>query len=174
MAEKVPPTNDANNRPWTSAELKRLREGAAGGARELAAELGRSVTSVTSAAYRHRISLRAAGERRGSVLGQPRGVSLQPELRHGALAGRVPESAIAARRELNAGPLCPACASREATHHSGYCLSCWHRELARRHHEELERIHAEDEARKLLWQERQRLHRERDRIAAGSGGPTDG
>ncbi len=159
---KESPQKLAKKRPWTSKELKILRDGAAAGAKAIAEELGRSKTSVTSAAHYHRISLRTPDERRGTVLGQPRGISLKAELRDGALAGRVPADAIAAREALDAAALCPVCCVRDATHRSGYCVPCWHHVLAKRHREELERLRAEDDAKRALWKARQRVKRARD------------
>ena len=161
-------------RRWTTKELDYMRRHGALGADAIAAELGRSKSSVIATANRFRISLRTPGERRGYVLGQPRGVSLQGDLREAALDGRVPESAIAARRELNRPEVCPACGTRDVNHSSGFCIACWRHELAKRHRRELERLRAEHESQKELWTARQQLSRYRQEIAAGRDGDGDG
>lgn len=153
---------------WTGAEIAYLRRNAELGAAAIAAELGRSVRSVQQCAYRLRISLRPPGERRGHVLGQGREISLREELRDAALAGRVPAEALEARRRISEPELCPACAVREiSVSVSGLCRVCHLRAIERRHREELARIRAEDEAQRGVWQARQEVKRERDRLGAG-------
>jgi hypothetical protein len=164
-------TSGANIRPWTSSELATVRAQAHLGAARVADLLDRSVASVRSAAYRQRISLRRKGSRRGSVMGQPRGVSLPAELRRGLLRTRVAE-AVAARVALDEeAALCPACAARPIRVAStGLCRVCHLRRLAEAHREQL----AEVEARRALWSARQDLKRARDRLPAGTRGGDDG
>jgi hypothetical protein len=151
---------------WTGSEIAFLRSHASLGAEEIARELGRSTSSVKSAAKRLRISLRRPGSRRGLVLGQPRSISLRRELRAGALSGRVSAEALEARRRLEELEICPSCAAREITNpKTGLCTVCHKRGLERAHREELERLRAEDAAQRDLWQARQEVKRARDRRA---------
>ena len=137
---------------WTTGELASLREHACLGAREVAARLGRSVGSVKAAAYRHRISLRRSGSRRGLILGQPRGVSLRAEVRNELVCGRRDEL-IERRARLDAeAQLCPACGIRPQRTNAGFCLACTlERQTA--HYEELL---ADQEALRRAWAARQR------------------
>ncbi len=152
-----------------------LRAVAATGAEAAAIILGRSVASVRTAAARHRISLRQPGERRGLVLGQPRGQSwarlrdaadlavAARTVREAILAGEVDPARLerVARRALliaSGAPLCPACATRpQERSTTGLCEDCHLRELARAHREDQSR----QEAQRELWRERQRKTRDR-------------
>jgi len=145
--------------PWTTAELKILRTHARLGADEVAERLGRGRRSVEAAASRFGVSLRRRGERRGSVLGQPRGVSLRRDLRDGLLQHG---DLIAKRLQLDAdAELCPACGLRPArVLRTGFCRTCHLQRLA-----ELQReARAEHEAQRELWVERQRRHRARQGV----------
>lgn len=147
-------------RPWTTAELRVLREDAILGVKALAEKLGRSAESVASQARRQRISLRRKGERRGSVLGQPRGVSLRKALRDDLVSGRVDAALVAERMRIDeeAEMLCPSCAVRPVRVEStGLCRPCHLNRLADAHHEAL----AELVAQRRLWRARQWLHRAR-------------
>lgn len=147
--------NDA--RPWTTAEIRLMREHAHLGAEAVARLLGRSVRSVQGAAARQRISLRRRGVRRGSVLGQPRGVSLRPEVRETLFhRGELVARRLRVEREAE---LCPCCAQRpQRVRVTGLCLPCHLERLAEAHRE----AQAEIEAQRRLWAERQRLHRARE------------
>lgn len=166
MASETP---RGNNREWTVAEVRTLREQANLGAQGLAILLGRSVKSVETAAARNRISLRRSGERRGKILGQPRtgrwlDQSGDPArlsaIRSDAIDGVVDIAELEARiREKVHGPrrpICPACGQRDQEKPStGLCEPCHLRELARAHRDEIDRR----EARRDLWQARQSKHR---------------
>lgn len=142
----------AATKQWTTGELTLLREYACLGAREVAARLGRSVGSVKAAAYRHRISLRRAGSRRGLILGQPRGVSLRAEVRNELVCGRRDEL-LERRARLDAeAQLCPVCGMRPQRTSAGFCLACTlDRQTA--HYEELL---ADQAALRRAWSARQR------------------
>lgn len=131
-----------------------MRANAHLGAAALAELLERSQRSVEAAASRHRISIRRRGERRGTVLCQPRGVSLAPEMRETLVdAGAL----IAERLRIDhEGDLCPACGRRpQRVRSTGLCVPCHKERLAEAHRE----VIAEHEAQKRLWMERQRRHR---------------
>jgi hypothetical protein len=147
--------------PWTTAEIKLLRANSSLGASALAAMLGRTPASVRRAAVRYRISLRASGERRGLVLGQPRGVSLKRDLRADLARDRRLAELVARNLSLPLdADLCPACARRPITVHStGLCSVCHLRKLADAHRDAV----AEIEARRELLAARQQLHRARDK-----------
>lgn len=162
---------------WTSKEVARLRTVAHLGASGAAEHLGRTMKSVRQAAARHRISLRQPGERRGLVLGQPRGVSLIEArdaaahtealraVREDVLAGRLDPADLerAARRKylLERGvALCPGCARNPQENRStGLCIPCHLRHLADGHRGLAEAREAQRE----LWRERQRKARRRRR-----------
>ena len=146
---------------WTTADLAVLREHAHLGAEEVARLLDVSVSCVRSAAHRHRISLRRHGERRGSVLGQPRGVSLPRAVRDDLASGRVDAQLLADRMAAAAeAEICPCCGHRPVrVRSSGYCVPC-HRETLIAHHVELL---DEIDAQRALWVSRQNLKRARDR-----------
>ena len=135
---------------WTSGEIQRLRNLASLGAGPVAEELGRSIQSVRAAANRHRISLRPEGERRGTVLGQPRGVSLKAartaeaslqaieDVRAAIANGLVDpgdlERAVRRRRRLLLGePLCPGCGRNPIERETGLCDDCHWRGMADAH-----------------------------------------
>ena len=145
---------------WNTAQVAFLRANARLGLHELARLLGRSEPSIESAARRHRISLRRRGSRRGSVLGQPRGLSLRRDMRHALiLHGDI----VATRLRIDAeAELCPACTMRPIrVRVTGLCCVCHLSRLAELQHE----LCAEHEAQQRLWTERQRLHRIRDKVA---------
>ena len=126
---------------WSWQEIRTLRQLRRMGAAEVAAALGRSPWAVKKQAQRLRISLRAEGQRRGLLLGQPRRVSFLEDsamarLRAAVLAGAVNIERIVGRAEAWARgeDLCPACAIRpieNAT--SGFCSTCHTRRLAEGH-----------------------------------------
>jgi hypothetical protein len=128
--------------------------------------MGRSPAAVKRAASRFRISLRRPGSRRGSVLGQPRGVSLRRSLRADLVGGRVDPEVLARRMQLDEdAELCPLCVARPIrVAATGLCRVCHLRELAAAHREALEEL----EAQRVLWTARQQLKRARDR-AGGEG-----
>lgn len=148
-------------KPWTVRELEELRRLAPLGAAAAALALGRSVSSVELAAHRHRISLRRAGERRGSILGQPRGLRAEGELRRlreGVLSGALDPAEVEARGAavLLGADLCPACAARPPEVAStGFCRPCHLRALAHG----AAHVRAETSARRAWDAERQRRHR---------------
>ncbi len=128
-------------RPWTSREIAELRRLAPLGARALADLLERSVGSVKRQAHRMRISLRPDGERRGTILGQPRGAAIATDrrlskLRADVLAGLVDPARI---ERLGSARLlgrtdCPSCGIRPIEiESSGFCLECHLRALALGH-----------------------------------------
>jgi hypothetical protein len=145
------------SRPWTTTEVKFLRAHAGDGARAIACALERSVVSVKKAAQRHRVSLRPSGCRTGTVLGQPRGVSLRPEVR-ATLA--VDGTLINERLRIDAqAELCPSCGRRpQRVRATGLCRPCHLDRLAEAHRER----QAELAAQRDLWRERQALKRQRD------------
>lgn len=168
-------------RGWTSGEIVIMRQNAHLGAQAVATILGRSLTAVKRKAQKERISLRKAGERRGLLLGQPRGQSWAHETVSGIDPGRlrtIREGAIS--RELDLGnlearvrdailkrnrPLCPWCATRPIERvTTGLCEPCHWRELARAHRDSIER----DAARRDLDAARQEASRARRR----GGAPT--
>lgn len=114
------------------------------------------------AAGRNRISLRRKGERRGTVLGQPRGMRLRDILPDGV--DRKTAELILARQQIDRdAELCPSCGRRPAAiKTTGFCLPCHKRHLASIHRD----ILAEEEATRELWQTRQALKRSRDRATA--------
>jgi len=146
---------------WTATDIRYLREHASLGADELARRMGRSPAAVKRAASRFGVSLRRSGSRRGSVMGQPRGVSLRGELRADLVSGRVDQEVLARRLRLDAeAELCPSCAARPIrVAATGLCRVCHLRVLAELHREALEEL----EARRDLWTARQQLKRARDK-----------
>lgn len=138
----IPGSTRSKPVPWTSGQIAQLRKLANDGnsAAEIAETLGRSLASVRQAAHRARISLRRPGERRGIVLGQPRGSRWRHPLntrhatlmtiREGVLAGTIDISvleSIAARPALLARgvPLCPNCVCRpQEVEKTGLCREC--------------------------------------------------
>ncbi|MGO8683066.1 MAG: hypothetical protein ACLQUT_00570 [Thermoleophilia bacterium] len=154
---------DNKEHPWTTGEVAILRRNGHLGAAALAAMLGRSQASVTSAARRFRISLRRQGSRRGSVLGQPRGVSLRSEVRVSLASDRLLAALVVKRMQVDRdADLCPFCGRRPIVNHStGLCAVCHVRKLTEAHRDAL----AELEARRELDAAKQMLHRARE--AAG-------
>lgn len=146
---------------WTTSEIAILRSSGHLGAVAVAAMLGRSVGSVREAARRQRISLRRRGERRGVLLGQPRGVSLRELLPPEVAADRRLAALILERQRVDAdAELCPRCATRPASvRQTGLCPPCHKRRLAEVHRE----IVADQEASRELWQARQAVKRARDK-----------
>lgn len=148
-------------KPWSTREIEELRRLAHLGAAGAAAALHRSVHAVRTAAKRHRISLRQPGERRGLVLGQPRGVRATGELRRlreQILAGELDPAEVEARGAavLLGAELCPACAARPPEVSStGLCRPCHLRALAHG----AAHVRAEVAARRAWDAERQRKHR---------------
>ncbi len=146
-------------RSWTSLELRAMREHAHLGIEAVALLLGRSATSVRLQSARFRISLRTEGERRGLVLGQPRGQAILPRIRGDIMDGTVSDEAIAARMALSRdAALCPVCARRPIeVASSGWCLPCHRERLVSAHLAELEVI----DSQRSLWSSRQALCRAR-------------
>ena len=146
---------------WTTGDIAFLRANAALGAAELARLMERSRQSVKDAAHRHGISLRRRGERRGTLLGQPRGLRLAELLPR---ADRETAALALAREELDReAALCPECGHRPVrVRKTGLCLACHRRRLADAHREALSEI----EAGRELWQARQQLRRAREKAGA--------
>jgi hypothetical protein len=148
-------------KPWTSLQIAELRQNAALGAVQVARLLHRSIPCVKACANRQRISLRSAGERRGSVLGQPRGVSLRAELRADLVSLPGMAELVASRMKIDAdAALCPVCAIRpvQPKGSGGFCRPCHLRRLTEAHEQALEELSAQ----RALWSSRQVLHRERN------------
>lgn len=164
---------------WRSSEIVLLRQNAHLGAEAVAHLLGRSVRSVKRKAEKERISLRRVGERRGLLLGQPRGTSWVHEKVAGIDSARLAHlRRDAINREVDLGdlearvrdavlnrhrPTCPWCTKRpieRAT--TGLCEPCHWRELARAHRDSIER----DAARRDLDAARQEASRARRRAPA--------
>jgi len=161
MAEKNLRRSRAKMRPWTSVELKALREHGSLGAAALAAELGRTVSAVKCAANRYGVSLRRPRERRGCLLGQPRGVRLAELLPHED-DPHVRALVIARAALDHEAELCPSCGTRPIrVPRSGLCWPCHHRRLAALHREAVDEIAAQRD----LWAARQELKRQRDEFA---------
>lgn len=153
------PLSRASCRPWTTLELKQLRESRQLGAQAVAELLGRSITCVKSAASRAGISLRRPGSRRGLVLGQPRACSLRPDVRDDLVGGRVSAEVVRRRMDLEAeAALCPTCARRSVEGRTGECRVCHLRRLTEAHCDALEAISCQQ----ALWTSRQALKRARD------------
>lgn len=161
-----------NTAPWSTEELRTLRENAQHGAAAVAAMLGRTEAAVWSAAKRYRISLRRRGETRGKILGQRGAWSaisaidgarldlIRTEVLGGILDVAVLEARIREEHHGPRRPICPACGQRpQERPATGLCEVCHLRELARAHRDEVERR----EARRELWQARQDKHRRRKR-----------
>lgn len=161
-------------KPWTSSEFAYLKNNAGKGVQEIAQALERTPESVRQMARRHRISLRKTGERRGLLLGQPRGTSWR-ELRQqgitaerlesikqdvldglidlGELEKQIAEIASGKQREL-----CPQCAARYIARAStGLCAPCHLKILARLHQDAVDIRNAE----RALWAARQENSRNR-------------
>ena len=155
--------NRAAARPWTSLELKTLRQEGRQGARAVAEILQRSTSSVEAAAHRHRVSLRRPGSSRGSVLGQARGLQLAALVRADLVSGTVDAGLIARRMQTDReAQLCPWCGRRPVRlPRAGTCLVCHREHLTAAHLEALEELSAQ----RAMWSTRQALKRERDRVA---------
>jgi hypothetical protein len=126
MSSKKLSPPSAEPRLWTGRELALLQANAKLGIRGVAELLGRSRWSVRSQCYRSRISLRRERERRGSVLGQPTGVSLKRRLVEELKADNRLAEAVARRMKINADfEICPWCGCRPITQRStGLCRTC--------------------------------------------------
>lgn len=123
---------------WSTRELERLRELAAAGAglAAIAAELGRSPGSIRSRAHALRISLRRAGERRGSIIGELPDRRLPADVRAAVFLGTTDPLAVE-RRTYASRELCPSCAMRPISTRAGYCEVCHLRELTQGHRDEI-------------------------------------
>ena len=138
---------------WTTKEIADLREHAPEGAAACARALGRSVGSVKAMAHRLGISLRRPGCRRGSILGQPRGVSLRREVRETLIHGRRDELVAARMKMDEEAELCPACGRRpQRVPATGLCQRCHLARLT----ELYEEVTADDAAMQAAWAARQR------------------
>lgn len=170
MREPAQPSDRNHSLPWTSTEVAFVRDNADLGAAALSVALGRSVGSVKALANRNRISLRSTGERRGTLLGQPRGVRWGEQgdgsglrlgaIRRDVLNGDVSMTDLEARiREIALGsekPDCPACGVRPQTRETtGLCEVCHLRALAQAHRDS----EAVREAKRELWRARQESSR---------------
>lgn len=159
---------------WTSSEIKILKENASIGIKALTLLLGRSPGSIKAAANRYRISLRPASERRGIILGQPRGVVWMDQVKSGISAERLAqikqealdgvldlatlEERVRAARSGRSKPVCPSCVARPQEHSStGLCGVCHMRALAQAHREN----HIVDDAKRELWRAKQEASRAR-------------
>lgn len=136
-----------------------MREHAKLGAVAVAQLLGRSVTSVRRMASRQRISLRSSGERRGLVLGQPRGTRITEQLRADVVSGRVDDELLARRMALRQdAETCPCCGRRPIeVRTTGFCTVCHKDRLTAAHLDEVEKL----DAQRALWSSRQALCRAR-------------
>lgn len=164
-----------NPQPWSTAELRYLREHGRDGAKEVAKALGRSVAAVTRQAQKQRVSLRRRGNRQGLLMGQPRGVSwlsvrqvgmtpeTMAEIREAVVRGSIDLTALEGQLQALAKgeelPLCPTCSARPQNHPSGVCRVCHMRALAQTHRDGKEI----ETAQRALWTERQRKKRRIDR-----------
>jgi hypothetical protein len=171
MSEPTQPLGSNHSAlPWTSTEVGFVRDNASLGAAALALMLGRTVASVKALANRNRISLRSSGERRGTILGQPRGVRWLEQgdgsaqrlaaIRSDVLDGEVSMTDLEARvREIALGsdkPNCPACNVRpQQRETTGLCEVCHLRALAQAHRDS----EAVREAKRELWRARQESSR---------------
>jgi hypothetical protein len=157
---------------WKMSEIAELRRLAPLGAQVVADQLGRSVWSVRKQAYRLRISLRPSGERRGVVLGQPRGTRAYPpqrlrflrQLREDILAGRI--DVVRMERRIRAithgADLCPECAKRPIENErTGLCEDCHLDRLTWAHALEADRAEKD----RQLLRERQRKSRARRQVS---------
>lgn len=159
-------------KPWTSSEIKTLKENSSIGVQGLAILLERSETSIKQFAHRNRISLRCAGNSQGLLLGQRRGKKWMDQVEGGissvtlaeikkdALAGTFDlttmEIRISRRKSGKPAPLCPNCVARPQEHaSSGLCGVCHLRSLAQLHREN----HKVTEANRELWRTKQEASR---------------
>lgn len=157
-------TTGGNKRAWTTRDLAVIREHARLGAAAIAEMLGCTPRAVQNAAHRYRISLRRPGSRRGSVLGQPRGVSLRREIRDDLVTGRVDPEVLAERMRIDdEAEICPSCGSRPIrVRITGLCKVCHTGRLVEGHHESMDEICAQRELNRV----KQQAKRMRDRDAA--------
>jgi ribosomal protein L37AE/L43A len=170
MSEVAEPSGRNHSQPWTSTEVAFVRDNANMGASVIGLALGRTTASVKALANRNRISLRSTGERRGTLLGQPRGVRWLEQgdgggmrlgrIRSDVLDGEVSMTDLEARvREIALGsskPDCPACGARPQQREStGLCEVCHLRALAQAHRDS----EAVREAKRELWRARQESSR---------------
>jgi ribosomal protein L37AE/L43A len=110
-----------SRRPWTSLELRRLREDRHLGLAALAELLGRTPASVERAAHRYGISLRRPAEARGIIADQRR--PLAPGVHAAWVAD--PEAALERVAAYREAALCPDCGRRRIqVHSSGLCELC--------------------------------------------------
>lgn len=146
---------------WTTRERELLRENAHLGVTRVAALLGKSPRAVESMASRLRVSLRRPGEKRGALLGVPRGaMAAEPHLaalRASVLAGSVDLGRVLAVADGPDRPLCPSCARFPADHSSGFCRACYTMRLRDAYVYE----NAVRSAERELWRERQIASRTR-------------
>jgi hypothetical protein len=156
----VQPT--AATKAWDTGELLLLKQHRHEGAAAVAQALGRTVSGTKSAAHRHGVSLRRPGSRRGSVLGQPRGISLRADIRADLLSGTVSAEVLAERVRLDhERELCPNCGKRRVrVKKAGWCLVCWRQKLAEAHFELLEEL----DAQRAMNVGKQALHRAREHL----------
>lgn len=176
MTDTNQPTLNLPNaqKPWTSTEFAYLKANAGKGVQEIAEALGRTTESVKQMARRNRISLRKTGERRGLLLGQPRGMSwldLRQQgitserlaaIKQDALEGLIDlgelEQQIADIGKGKQPELCPQCATRYIQRAStGLCAPCHLKILARLHQDQVDIRNAE----RSLWAARQENSRNR-------------
>jgi hypothetical protein len=112
---------------------------------------------VKQAAARNGISLRPAGERRGLLLGQPRGYHVPPDQRKILLDSGNYDKLLAAYGDLmrGKGELCPNCAKRPITTRDGFCAVCQMERVA----EMAEQRADEAERRLRVWRGAKRYSR---------------
>lgn len=125
----------------------------------IAEELGRTPKAVKLFASKNGISLRRDGERRGSVLGEPRPGTLPADQRRAVLYGITNPERARARAEGRDRELCPGCAYRPVENRrTGLCEPCHLRRLAWAHQQEVVVV----AARRELVTARQQKHRARE------------
>lgn len=165
------PSDLTRRGPWSSLEVRTLRDLATLGAKAIAVELGRPVTAVEKKASRLGISLRQPGSKVGLLLGQPPGtswtdarelaltVALHAQIRADVAAGRLTVADLErAHAALTAGVAdCPACVRNPADHPDGLCTACHRRRLSTVHRAALDAHDAQQE----LWSARQAASRSR-------------
>lgn len=150
-------------RPWTTSELKTLRQMASLGAKAIAEALDRSTTAVQVQARRQRISLRTQGERRGKILHQPDGSLRGTQLRADVVAGIV---TLDGPLLVPPKDLCPSCTQRSIqVITSGLCRPCHLEVLTQRHAMEADQLRADRDRQRRLDAERQRKHRAKEVIS---------
>lgn len=150
-------------RPWTVAEVDRLREHADCGVKGVAQLLNRTPASVQAKARQEGISLRRPGERRGKVRGESSRGSLPPELRNELLEDPRVWGYVEASRDLRIGrrSICPSCVARPAIVQStGLCRPCHDMVLVEGH----QHHKAARESNRQLQKHKQRAKRARDQV----------